>query len=107
MFGSKDANLTPEGRALLDEALPLIEAAAPAGLVVEAHTDDTGDEAANLELSQQQAQVIVDYLVAGGVGRGRLTAVGYGESLPIADNVTEAGRAQNRRIEFTIDEGDG
>lgn len=107
MFGPNDATLTPEAQDLLDEAIPLIKAAAPVALVVGAYTDDLGDEGANLELSQQQAEAVVAYLVAGGVGRGRLTAIGYGESLPIADNATEAGRAQNRRIEFTIEEGGG
>lgn len=61
------------------------------------YADSTGDEGYNLELSQRRAQSARDYLVAQGVAGSRLTAVGYGEASPIADNATPAGRALNRR----------
>lgn len=106
MFENGDAILSAEGRQLLDQAIEVLQASPLAGLVVEAHTDDLGSEDDNLTLSQLQAEAVVAYLVAGGIDTGRLSAVGYGESRPIADNVTEEGRAQNRRIEFVL-EGDG
>jgi outer membrane protein OmpA-like peptidoglycan-associated protein len=71
-------------------------------LEVEGHTDSQGDDLYNLELSQRRAQAVVDYLVAKGVPRAQLQAQGFGETKPIADNRTKEGRAQNRRVVFTI-----
>jgi OOP family OmpA-OmpF porin len=61
------------------------------------YTDSTGDDAYNLELSQRRAQSVLDYLASKGVAPGRMTAVGYGEARPIADNSTPEGQAMNRR----------
>jgi OOP family OmpA-OmpF porin len=66
--------------------------------VAEGHTDSTGPEAFNQVLSERRAQSVVDFLAAQGVGTGRVTAVGFGESKPIADNATREGRAENRRV---------
>lgn len=71
---------------------------------VEGHTDSQGDDAKNLTLSQRRAEAVVKYLVGKGVDAGRLTAKGFGEMTPIADNGTGRGRAQNRRVEFKIEE---
>lgn len=106
-FAPNGTDLSAEGIDLLDLAIEILQANPATVLVVEGHTDSGGDAAANLDLSQQRAEAVVAYLVDGGIEEDRLTAVGYGESRPIADNGTEAGRAQNRRIEFVIREGDG
>lgn len=71
---------------------------------VEGHTDSQGDDAKNLTLSQRRAEAVVKYLVGKGVDAGRLTAKGFGETTPIADNGSGRGRAQNRRVEFKIEE---
>ncbi|MFQ5564417.1 MAG: OmpA family protein [Parvularculaceae bacterium] len=67
------------------------------------HTDSTGSEAYNQQLSQRRALSVANYLAAQGVNPGRLQAIGYGENRPVADNSTEAGRAANRRVEIVID----
>jgi OOP family OmpA-OmpF porin len=59
-----------------------------------------GDESYNLQLSQKRAESVLDYLVSKGISRDRLTAVGYGETQPIADNSTKEGRFKNRRVEL-------
>ncbi len=69
---------------------------------VAGHTDALGSEAFNQTLSEARAQAAVDYLATAGVDPNRLVSVGYGESRPIADNATAAGRAANRRIEFFL-----
>ncbi|MBN1984202.1 MAG: OmpA family protein [Chitinivibrionales bacterium] len=67
---------------------------------IQGHTDNTGKPAKNLELSQQRAETVRQYLIGKGVAADRLTAVGYGKERPIADNKTASGRAQNRRVEL-------
>jgi OOP family OmpA-OmpF porin len=70
---------------------------------VEGHTDSVGSDAYNQALSERRAKAVVDYFVAqGAVKRSDISSVGYGESKPIATNDTEAGRAQNRRVEVQI-----
>jgi outer membrane protein OmpA-like peptidoglycan-associated protein len=69
---------------------------------VEGHTDDRGNDAYNKKLSQARAESVQRYLTEHGVAAGRLEAVGYGEEKPLGDNTTEAGRTQNRRVEFRI-----
>ena len=77
-------------------------------LRVEGHTDDRGSERYNQDLSERRAAAVVKYLTdTGKVDASRLSSKGYGESTPIADNATTAGRDQNRRVEFTIVEIDG
>ena len=78
--------------------------ALPSGTVVEigGHTDNVGDAASNLQLSQQRAEAVRNFLVNQGVDQAMLTARGYGETKPIASNDTEQGRFRNRRIEFTV-----
>ncbi|MEL6202620.1 MAG: OmpA family protein [Pseudomonadota bacterium] len=66
------------------------------------HTDSTGDEGYNLGLSQRRANSVANYFTSKGVDGRRLLVTGFGESRPIADNGTEAGRAQNRRVEIQI-----
>ena len=69
---------------------------------VQGHTDNTGKYELNKSLSEKRANAVRDYLIAQGVDFQRLTAVGYGPDVPIADNKTKAGRAKNRRVEFKI-----
>lgn len=66
------------------------------------HTDSTGSPAHNMTLSQNRAQSVAGYLVQHGVAAARLAAQGMGQNQPIADNGTEAGRAQNRRVEIFL-----
>ena len=71
-------------------------------LKVEGHTDSSGDDQANLELSQRRANAVVEYLVGKGIAEERLVAEGFGETKAVADNESAEGREQNRRVEFTI-----
>jgi outer membrane protein OmpA-like peptidoglycan-associated protein len=66
------------------------------------HTDNTGKKAANQKLSQERAQSVVDYLISKGIDASRLVAKGYGSTRPIVSNKTKAGKALNRRVEFTV-----
>ncbi|MEM9736433.1 MAG: OmpA family protein, partial [Pseudomonadota bacterium] len=73
-------------------------------LEVAGHTDDVGDDAANQALSEARAEAVRTALEARGVAPGAISATGFGETQPIADNATEDGRARNRRIDFTFTE---
>jgi outer membrane protein OmpA-like peptidoglycan-associated protein len=66
------------------------------------HTDDTGRDAYNMDLSQRRAQSVAGILTAAGVNGNRIVATGRGETQPIAANTTPQGRAQNRRVEILI-----
>ena len=70
------------------------------------HTDSTGSEAINQPLSEARAETVMEYLVGVGVDSERLTATGRGESEPVADNSTEIGRAENRRVDFFVKQRD-
>jgi len=99
-FGS--AELTPALRALLDTGAGILLRNPSILMTIEGHTDSVGSDTFNLALSNARAQAGVDYLTALGVQPARLFSVGYGETDPIADNGTAAGRAQNRRLEFIL-----
>jgi outer membrane protein OmpA-like peptidoglycan-associated protein len=71
-------------------------------IMIAGHTDSSGTEAHNQQLSERRAQVVKNALAGQGVNPARMTPIGYGESKPIADNSTEAGRQMNRRVEITI-----
>ncbi|MFW5756646.1 MAG: OmpA family protein, partial [Tangfeifania sp.] len=71
-------------------------------ILIEGHTDNIGSENYNQELSEERAASVGDELKTLGVNSSRITEVGYGEQQPVADNSTEAGRKQNRRVEVAI-----
>jgi OOP family OmpA-OmpF porin len=97
-FAFDSAVLTPGDKATLDRVAQRLRELEFVGGEAGGHTDDIGDAAYNIDLSQRRAQAVVDYLAARGVSPGRITAVGFGEHQPIASNSTEEGRAQNRRV---------
>ncbi len=103
-FDGGKSGLTEDSEGVLDRASAVIARCPEAGVEVGAHSDADGSASRNRDLTQVRAETIVDYLVEAGVKRERLTAVGYGETKPIADNSTAAGKAANRRIEFTFTE---
>jgi outer membrane protein OmpA-like peptidoglycan-associated protein len=69
---------------------------------IQGHTDNAGSEQSNQELSQARAEEVKKYLVARGVPAERIVATGYGQSRPVADNATEAGRSKNRRTGLKV-----
>ena len=75
-------------------------------LSIVGHTDNKGSDEANLKLSKARAKSVADYLISKGVSGTTITSDGLGESKPIADNNTDAGREKNRRVEFTITKPD-
>ena len=75
---------------------------ADTNLRVSGHTDSTGSDQYNQQLSEQRAKAVAEYLVTQGVARERMFVQGLGESLPLADNATPEGRAANRRVELFI-----
>jgi OOP family OmpA-OmpF porin len=71
-------------------------------LILSGHTDNVGSEDFNLKLSTKRAEAVKNYLINKGIAAERITAKGFGESMPIAPNDTEQNRAINRRVEFFI-----
>lgn len=102
LFQSGSARLAGESLPALDELAGYLGACPDATVHVEGHTDADGDDDLNLALSVARAEAVVDALIERGIGYQRLYAVGYGESLPVADNESAAGKRANRRIAFTI-----
>jgi outer membrane protein OmpA-like peptidoglycan-associated protein/uncharacterized protein YidB (DUF937 family) len=102
-FASGSAMIPVDNTEFLNKAASAIRSA-PAGTVIEVggNTDNTGDAAKNLQLSQQRAEAVRDYLIGQGASPAMLVAKGYGDSKPIASNETEEGKFRNRRIEFTV-----
>jgi OmpA family len=94
------ADITPESVITLREVIALMNDNPDLRVRVTGHTDSTGTKTANSDLSFKRAQSVVDYLVRSGIKRARLEAAGAGDSEPVADNSTEAGRLRNRRIEL-------
>jgi outer membrane protein OmpA-like peptidoglycan-associated protein len=97
-FAFDSAELTAEDKATLDTIAKRLKELEFVEGVANGHTDSIGDDDYNMKLSERRAQAVVDYLAAQGVAPGRIKAVGYGETKHIADNSTEEGRAQNRRV---------
>ena len=100
-FDVGKADISPNSYQVLDEIAAALGARPQLKVVVEGHTDNTGSQAVNMDLSQRRAQAVVDYLVGKGVSPSRLSAKGYGPDRPIADNGTKLGRSKNRRVQFT------
>ncbi len=101
-FNTASHALLPESDAELGKLLRLLKANAAMRVEVGGHTDDVGADAANLKLSEQRANAVRDHLIAQGIDATRITAKGYGETKPVADNKTEEGRALNRRTEVKV-----
>ena len=101
-FETNSADLTKDSEAILNKAAEVLLANPQIRVEVQAHTDDRGRKAYNQKLSEKRAASVRDYLIAQGVDASRMTAKGYGESQPVADNSTAAGRAKNRRVELKI-----
>ena len=102
-FEYNKAIIKKESYGLLDDVAAVLLEYPDLQLVeVAGHTDGDGGDDYNLELSQARAESVRNFLIAAGVEESRLTAKGYGESMPVDSNATEAGKANNRRVEFTI-----
>ncbi|MBK7389874.1 MAG: OmpA family protein [Bacteroidetes bacterium] len=84
----------------LDELANILKKYDAANLIIEGHTDSQGEDEYNMSLSQKRTESVKMYLMGKGIMESRLTATGFGESKPIADNKTADGRAKNRRVEL-------
>jgi len=101
-FDFNKADIRPEARPILDEAISTLKEYKDITLSVEGHTDSIGSDAYNQKLSVRRAQAVADYLEKGGITASRMTIKGFGESQPVASNDTAEGRAENRRVELRI-----
>ncbi|HSH28845.1 MAG TPA: OmpA family protein [Thiohalobacter sp.] len=103
LFDLNSDTLRPEGKRKLDQMVSdLGRLSDVQSIRIAGHTDSTGDAAYNKDLSMRRANAVKNYLLEKGVDPGVMTTVGWGETKPIADNATRAGRARNRRVEITI-----
>jgi outer membrane protein OmpA-like peptidoglycan-associated protein len=102
MFDVERAVLKDQYAGELSELSTILNKYEDTNILLEGHTDSTGSEEYNLDLSKKRAQSVANYLATQNVNPTRFTIMGYGESQPIAGNETVEGRAQNRRVEVAI-----
>ena len=103
LFRSGEATLMPGAETRLDQVVDALAAETNRSVLVEGYTDSQGTVDYNLDLSQRRANAVRDYLVHRGYPAGRVQARGIGEADPIADNNTDEGRANNRRVEIILE----
>jgi outer membrane protein OmpA-like peptidoglycan-associated protein len=101
-FAFDSAALNPQFNSVLDKVAQTLTEYDQTVIQIAGHTDSTGTHAYNMKLSEQRASSVKSYLAGRGVPAKRMQTVGAGPDHPIADNSTEAGRAENRRVEITI-----
>ena len=102
LFRSDEATLLPEARTRLGQVTDALMATKERSIIVEGHTDSQGSDAHNLDLSQRRAEAVRAYIVERGYDASRVRALGVGEGQPLADNGTDEGRANNRRVEIVV-----
>jgi outer membrane protein OmpA-like peptidoglycan-associated protein len=102
LFDTGKFNLRPEAREKLAKLSGIVLAHPGLNLAVEGHTDSTGTQEINMKLSDQRANAVRDFLIQEGLSADTLTARGFGEDVPVADNSTAAGRQKNRRVEIIV-----
>lgn len=101
-FEFNKSTLTPDAKSILDEVADELVARGDIKVEVDGHTDAKGSDRYNLQLSESRANTVKQYLSGHGVDASRMVANGFGETQPIADNDTDAGRELNRRVELKI-----
>lgn len=101
-FEFAKADLKPESHGELDRVVKFLTESPSIEIKLSGHTDNVGNDAANMTLSENRAQSVLKYIVAHGIPASRLTAKGYGKTKPITGNESDEGRQFNRRVEFTI-----
>jgi OOP family OmpA-OmpF porin len=99
-FDTGKPDLKPESEPIIAQIVNLLKDHPDLKVSIEGHTDNVGTPASNKILSQARAKSVMAAVVKGGVGASRLSAVGWGQEKPVADNRTEEGRAKNRRVEI-------
>lgn len=102
LFDSGSSNLHPGSYDRLRSLARTLNNYPKSQVIIKGHTDSTGTESYNQGLSEDRADRVRNFLISEGVAPARITALGFGETLPVATNATDAGRAQNRRVEIEI-----
>lgn len=101
-FDFNSSTLTPLAKSNLDKLVTVLKNNPDTNINIYGYTDSVGSDAYNLTLSDKRAAAVKNYFTAAGIAADRLFPQGMGEANPVASNDTEAGRAQNRRVEFAI-----
>ena len=99
-FETGKAAILPDSESVLGEVAKMLQQNPDVKVSVEGHTDNVGSAAANQALSEKRAQAVVAWLSSHGIDAARLKAKGWGQTKPVDDNSTDAGRAKNRRVEL-------
>ena len=101
-FKVNSNEITKSSNKTLNAAVKVLTEYPDLKVEISGHTDDTGDDAYNQDLSQRRAEAVRQYLIGKGVAEDRVTAIGYGRSQPLDERKTKAARAKNRRVEFKL-----
>ena len=102
LFDVGEATISLDSLRVIDEIVAVALRCPNGKMAILGHTDDDGDDDSNQNLSEVRADSVRNAMITGGISDTRLTAIGYGESRPVASNDTEEGKAANRRIEFRV-----
>ena len=105
-FDYNKSALRPESYPVLDDNLAVLKSRPKMTITIVGYTDSDGNDAYNQKLSETRASAVMQYFLEKGIPAGRMQALGKGKSNPIADNKTDAGKAQNRRIEIEFTDPD-
>lgn len=101
-FSTDSAEILPDSKEVVTEVGELMKLNPRVSFRIEGHTDNTASQDHNQGLSERRAASVKAWLVGYGIEESRLDSLGCGENVPVADNNTEAGKAENRRVEFVI-----
>lgn len=101
-FATNSSSLTASSKANIEDLSKVLKKYDDTNILIEGHTDSTGKREYNQSLSEDRASSVSNYLKSMGIPGSRISNVGYGPDQPVADNSTDAGRAQNRRVEVAI-----
>ena len=107
LFDTDEATLKPGATEIITRLADFLSRNETTRIRVEGHTDSTGDDAYNTELSRRRAQAVADALMTRSIPGNRVEVIGRGEGFPVATNDTSAGRQQNRRVEIVFSDPEG